>query len=151
MLLIQTYVIEDCYKYNNSISYTGNSNSQICGLSSIQTPYSITGKLSSTKNAYAIVCDYQNIGFRIGVGGNNNRDVAIFRNNNWEYYNIDTYTSYSTPFSFEFKVYSDRIEFYVGDVLRKTDYQLPIPTSVSFSSWNTSKTVTITNFKIKPL
>lgn len=158
--MIQTYTIEDCPEYYPS-QYTLQASSerienQITLLT--QGDIIVEGELSATNKGYGVELgttsstDYNYV--RIGVGGANNRGGGICINpDNQNLVLYDTYTSYSTPFVFKFVREGSTYSLYINDELVTTQTNSTISNAqyLRLHSWSTSKTITLSNVKVKPL
>ncbi len=158
-ILIQTYDIEDCFKANLSASYSfGSSDSKyriyeipVCNA------YEITGKLKSTANNRFTVCvklDNTSDGnslFRIGAY--TTLEALIFDGSGIVIGNFYRQGSYTANTDIPFKMIYDNgtVKLYINDVLVNENTINYAPYNLMLHSYGNSKTVSVSDVKIKPL
>lgn len=158
-LLIQTFVVEDCFKANLSASYSfGSSDSKyriyeipVCNA------YEITGKLKSTANNRFSVCvklDNTSDGnslFRIGAY--TTLEALIFDGSGIVIGNLYRQGSYTANTDIPFKMIYDNgtVKLYINDVLVNENTINYAPYNLMLHSYTNSKTVSVSDVKIKPL
>ena len=156
IFLQETFAIEDCVKYIQSQSFTyGTSvSSNVIQELSTSTDYSIEGTVTAPVNHH--------INFATTSNQDNNQDGVggIYHNgsNKYCYFASNTggtqvINGYNSPYSFKFVRESTTMKSYINDDLINTE-TASIVSSYKYlraTSWSTSKTVTVTDLKIKPL
>lgn len=159
-LVSETFVVEDCWKNIPTYSKTGTELMQnVYTFDSVPTDIIIEADLSATNRQYRLVYstttnNTENRAIAFGVGGSDNRGLVINTGSGSTSVPYDTYTSYSTPFACKIVKNGNNVSMYIDDNLVGTYNVSAIASSLKYihiNSWSSSKTVTVTNLRIKPL
>lgn len=156
-LLIQTFTLQDCEKYISNITHTVNNPSDSGVYYLEYTLQSLTDKqiifdFKSTNNAFGIALSEASNNLVHGYG------VAVNLNggfNCWENTTNIMSTSKSmtinTKYNFRLEINGTALSYYLDDVLVASGTLSYNPLYLITRAWNSSKTITITDLKIKPL
>ena len=156
---IETYEIEDCYKANLSASYTfGSSDSKykIFELPNNYTSYEIEGNLKSTvDNRFSVGLKANNdntSNSMVRIGAYTTIEAVIIASNGDIIARVlkGNYTA-NTDMKVRFVFDNGNFKLYVNDTLR-VDANVPFnPIHLMLHSYSSSKTVSVSDMKIKPL
>lgn len=160
MLLTQTYSIEDCYKANLSASYAfGSTDSKykIFELPNDYTAYEIEGNLKSTVNnrfSVGLKVDNDNSSnSMVRIGAYTTIEAVIIASNGdiiARDLNGGTYTA-NTDMKVRFVYDNGNFKLYANDTLRVDANVSFYPINLMIHSYTNSKTVSVSDIKIKPL
>lgn len=157
--LSKTYSIEDCYKANLSASYTfGSSDSKykIFELPNNYTAYEIEGNLKSTVNnrfSVGLKVDNDNSSNSMVRIGTYTTIEAVIIASNGDIIARDLNGNYTanTDMKVRFVFDNGNFKLYANDTLR-VDANVPFnPIHLMLHSYSSSKTVSVSDMKIKPL
>ena len=159
MLLTQTYSIEDCYKANLSASHTFDSTDSKYKIFELPTDcnsYEIEGNLKSTVNnrfSVGLKVDNDNSSnSMVRIGVYTTIEAAIIASNG-DIIARDLNGNYTanTDMKVRFVFDNGNFKLYANDTLR-VDANVPFtPIHLMLHSYSSSKTVSVSDMKIKPL